>query len=243
MGTLDSLSSEQSSGVVRQCLTTVREHLGMDIAFVAEFSEGHLEFRSLEGDGGSFGFEEGGNISLEARDGYTGEHSREHSREVVKLSAEVARRLGLSEEEVEDVETAALLHDVGKMGISDAILRKPGPLSDEEWEAMRRHPEIGEQIVASIESLSHLAPIIRAEHERWDGGGYPDGLTEEEIPLASRIVLASDAFHAMISDRPYRKAMSPEAALRELEKNADKQFELRVVGTLVEATKQVRTPG
>ena len=100
---------------------------------------------------------------------------------------------------------------------------------------------IGERIVASTEGTAHLVPAIRAEHERWDGKGYPDGLRGEEIPMASRIVLACDAFHAMTSDRPYRKAMRPGEALRELEKNADKQFELRVVGTLVEATKQVRT--
>jgi hypothetical protein len=135
----------------------------------------------------------------------------------------VARKLGLSEEETEDIEQAALLHDVGKMGISDAVLGKPGPLDAGEWEEIKEHPKVGERIVASIESLAHLAPIVRAEHEWWNGQGYPDGLSGEEIPLASRIVLACDAFHAMTSDRPYRKAMRPEEAVEELEEGAGEQ--------------------
>ena len=167
--------------------------------------------------------------ALEARDGYTGEHSRT----VVGLSAQVARGLNLSGEEVDDIEQTALLHDVGKLGISDAVLRKPDSLDPGEWEKIKEHPKIGEQIVASIESLTHLAPAVRSEHERWDGKGYPDGLSGEEIPLASRIVLACDAFHAMTSDRPYRKAMSPEEAVEELEKGAGEQFDPQVVQTLV----------
>lgn len=117
--------------------------------------------------------------ALEARDGYTGEHSTA----VVELSVAVARQLGLSEEEITDIKQAALLHDIGKIGIIDSILNKPGPLDEEEWRAMQEHPKIGERIVSSIESLAHLAPIIRSEHERWDGTGYPDGLSGEEIPL------------------------------------------------------------
>lgn len=158
--------------------------------------------------------------ALEARDGYTGDHAQA----VVELSVAVAQRMGLSEEEVIDVEQAALLHDIGKMGISDAILNKPGPLDNAEWEEMRKHTAIGERISSAIEGLAHLAPVIRAEHERWDGKGYPDGLSGEQIPLASRIILACDAYHAMTSDRPYRKAMSVQAAQEELRKNARAQF-------------------
>jgi response regulator RpfG family c-di-GMP phosphodiesterase len=158
--------------------------------------------------------------ALEARDGYTGEHSRA----VVELSVAVARRLGLPEEEVADVEQAALLHDVGKLGVPDALLNKPGPLDPEEQALMRRHPVIGERIVSSLEGLAHLAPAIRAEHERWDGLGYPDGLAGEEIPPTSRIVFACGAFHAMISDRPYRRAMGFRRAVEELRAGAGTQF-------------------
>ena len=116
----------------------------------------------------------------------------------------MARELGLSERELTDVKHVALLHDIGKIALPDGILRKPGPLDDEEWTAMRHHPIHGAEMIAAVSGLSHLAPMVRAEHERWDGGGYPDGLLGEEIPLASRITLVCDAYHAMTSDRPYR---------------------------------------
>ena len=167
--------------------------------------------------------------ALAARDGYTGEHSGA----VVGLSVAVASRMGLSEEEAADVEQVALLHDIGKIGVGDAILNKPGPLSEAEWEVMKMHPAIGEEIVASTEGISHLAPAIRAEHERWDGKGYPDGLSGEDIPVTSRIVLVCDAFHAMTSDRPYRRAIGAEDALRELEKNAGMRFCPRTVEAFV----------
>lgn len=176
--------------------------------------------------------------ALEARDGYTGEHARS----VVDLSAQVARGLDLSREETEYVEQTALLHDVGKLGVSDAVLRKPGTLDPDEWKEIKEHPEAGERIVSSIESLAHLAPAIRAEHERWDGAGYPDGLAGEGIPLASRIVLACDAFHAMTSDRPYRKAMSLGEAVEELEGEAGEQFDPRIVRKLVEVLGARNTP-
>jgi len=169
--------------------------------------------------------------ALEARDGYTGEHSRS----VAALSVAVARLIGLSEEKVEDVAQAAQLHDIGKLGVPDAILNKQGPLDDGEWEVIREHPLMAERIVSSIEGLGHLAPVVRAEHERWDGKGYPDGLSSEQIPLASRIVFACDAFHAITSDRPYRKAMGIGEALRELEKGSGTQFDRRVVDALVGA--------
>ena len=172
--------------------------------------------------------------ALVARDGYTGAHTEA----VVDHSVAVARRMGLNEEEVVEVEQAALLHDVGKIGIGDAILNKPQALSDAEWEIMRMHPTIGEEIVASTKGLAHLAPAIRAEHERWDGKGYPDGLEGEEIPLASRIILVCDTFHAMTSDRPYRKALDVEAALSELEGNAGAQFCPRVVEAFLEVVGQ-----
>lgn len=168
---------------------------------------------------------------IDARDGYTGDHSKT----VMSLACEVARRMGLPKGEVRVVQQAALLHDVGKVAIPDRILRKPGPLDEEEWEAMRRHPELGERMVSSIPGLAHLAPIVRADHERWDGEGYPDGLSGEEIPLASRIVFACDAWDAMSSDRPYRKALDAETKVRELRRGAGTQFDPYVVSVLAGA--------
>ena len=167
--------------------------------------------------------------ALAARDGYTGEHSRE----VVALSVAVAREMGLADEEVAEIEQVALLHDIGKIAIPDAILRKPSPLSSEEWELMRTHPVAGASIVSSIDSLAHLAPAIRAEHERWDGRGYPDGLAGDEIPLASRIVLACDAYDAITSDRPYRRALDAATARGELLQNRGAQFCPKTVDALL----------
>ena len=158
--------------------------------------------------------------ALEARDGYTGEHSAA----VVDLAMAVAREAGVPDTATDDVEAAALLHDIGKLGVSDAVLNKPGALSAEEWAQMRRHPEIGARVVASMANLAHLAPVIRAEHERWDGAGYPDGLAGDEIPLISRVVFVCDAYHAMTSDRPYRKAMAQADACAELAAGAGTQF-------------------
>jgi putative nucleotidyltransferase with HDIG domain len=172
--------------------------------------------------------------ALEARDGYTGEHSRT----VMSLAVEVARQMGLPEEEVGVVGRAALLHDVGKASTPDAILKKRGPLDDEEQAVMQEHVEVGAHMVGSVPGLEHLAPIIRATHERWDGKGYPDGLSGEQIPLASRIIHACDAWHAMTSDRPYRKALGRET-IDELHKNMGKQFDPRVVLALVEIAKEL----
>jgi len=122
---------------------------------------------------------------------------------------------------------------VGKIGVGEAILDKPGPLEDAEWEIVRTHPAIGGRIVASAQGLAHLAPAVRAVHERWDGRGYPDGLSGEDIPVASRIAFVCGAFRAMTSERPYREALGADPALRELERNAGSQFCPRAVGALV----------
>lgn len=177
-------------------------------------------------------------VALDARDRYTGEHSES----VVRLSGAVARGLERAEELVTEVEQVARLHDIGKIGVSDAILQKRGPLDDREWEIMREHPRIGAQIVASIESIAHLAPLVRAEHERWDGSGYPDGLAGEEVPLPSRIVFACDAYHAMTSDRPYRRALDPDEALAELAKGAGNQFDPAVIEVLLQLLRDDRVP-
>jgi PAS domain S-box-containing protein/diguanylate cyclase (GGDEF)-like protein len=167
--------------------------------------------------------------ALEARDHYTAEHSRR----VVELATAVARRLGLSESDVEQVEQVAVLHDIGKVAVPDSVLQKNGALTPSEWELMRQHPGVGERIVASLQTLSHLAPPIRAEHERYDGGGYPDGLAGDRIPIESRITLACDAFHAMTSTRPYRPPMSEAEARDELRRNAGTQFDPEVIEALL----------
>ncbi len=167
--------------------------------------------------------------ALEERDRYTGEHSES----VVDLTARVAEALALPPEDVEQIRMAALLHDIGKIGVPDEILHKPGPLDDREWEIMRQHPVIGERIMRAMPGLGPIARIVRHEHERVDGAGYPDGLAGEEIPIGARIILACDAYHAMVSDRPYRKAMSHNDAMAELNAHAGTQFDAAVVETLI----------
>ena len=167
--------------------------------------------------------------ALQERDRYTGDHSES----VVDLTARVGEGLALGSEEINRVRTAALLHDIGKVGVPDEILHKPGPLTEQEWEIMRQHPVIGERILRAIPGLGDVARIVRHEHERWDGKGYPDRLAGAEIPVGSRIILACDAYHAMVSDRPYRKAMNHVDAMAELSGNAGTQFDPDVVQALV----------
>ncbi len=167
--------------------------------------------------------------ALEERDQYTVEHSES----VVDLTERVAQAMGLDEDDIKDVRTAALLHDIGKVGIPDEILHKNGPLDAREWEIMRQHPVIGERIMRAIPGMGPIARVVRHEHERWDGGGYPDGLVGDAIPLPARIILACDAYHAMVSDRPYRKAMSHHDAMAELTSNAGSQFDPEVIQALV----------
>jgi response regulator RpfG family c-di-GMP phosphodiesterase len=167
--------------------------------------------------------------ALDSRDSYTGSHSKA----VVDHAVAVAKRLGLAPAEIADVRDVATLHDVGKLAIPDAILHKPGPLTEDEWVVMRTHPMASEQLLAQVPSLHHLCGAIRAEHERWDGTGYPDGLAGPEIPLASRITLVCDAFHAMTSERPYRHAMSLADTCAEIEAGSGTQFCPTAAGALV----------
>jgi len=178
-------------------------------------------------------------IALLERDRYTGEHSNS----VVELVGSVARGLGLDYEEVERITAAAQLHDIGKVAIPDEILNKPSGLTEEQWKVMKDHTVIGERIMRAIPGLGNVARIVRHEHERWDGGGYPDGIAGEEIPVGARIILACDAYHAMVSDRPYRKAMSHAEAVDELIKNAGLQFDPSVVEVVVGALYGSRQAG
>jgi diguanylate cyclase (GGDEF)-like protein len=163
--------------------------------------------------------------ALEAKDSYTAQHA--HS--IVQWAEAVGNRLGMTDEALRDLRYGAVFHDIGKIAVPEAILNKRGPLDQAEREIMERHTIVGEQILAPVDFLAGVRPLVRHEHERWDGGGYPDGLRGEEIPLGSRIVLVCDAFHAMTSDRPYRARMDDEAARDELRSGAGTQFDTRVV--------------
>jgi putative nucleotidyltransferase with HDIG domain len=165
--------------------------------------------------------------ALEAKDAVTSEHTEE----VVRLAVAVAAELELELEAVRNVELGAVLHDIGKVRVPEAILNKPGPLTDEEWEVMRTHPEVGEQILRPIQSLQAILPIVRHHHERWDGTGYPDRLVGRAIPLGARIVAVCDAYRAMTEDRPYRKALAEAEARQELTDSVGSQFD----GDCVEA--------
>jgi diguanylate cyclase (GGDEF)-like protein len=152
-----------------------------------------------------------------------------HLTDVAELALQIAGELGMDSEQRDEVFRAAELHDTGKMAIPDAILNKPGPLEEREWEFVRRHTLIGERIIAAAPALVPVARLVRSSHERWDGSGYPDGLEAEQIPLGSRIVAVCDAYEAMVSDRPYSVAMVPARALDELRRGAGTQFDPRVV--------------
>jgi response regulator RpfG family c-di-GMP phosphodiesterase len=152
-------------------------------------------------------------LALEARDQYT----RGHSESVASLLVDIAREMSLDEDQIERVRIAGKLHDLGKIGIRDDILLKPGPLSDDEWKILKQHPVIGAEILAPIQSLADVIPAILSHHERIDGKGYPEGLKGSQIPLLARMVAVADTYDALTSDRPYRKGFSNEQALTIIE--------------------------
>jgi diguanylate cyclase (GGDEF)-like protein len=163
----------------------------------------------------------------------------DHTSHVSRLAVAVARRLELDGEQVDEVARAADLHDIGKVGIPDAILEKPGTLDAGEWELVRQHTLLGERILSAASALRPVARIVRSSHERWDGRGYPDGLAGPKIPLAARIVAVCDAYDAMVSNRCYREALSPVAAREELIQEAGRQFDPEVVGIVLEALEEL----
>ena len=163
-------------------------------------------------------------IALDYRDNET----QGHSVRVVEYTERLARELGIVDPELTNIRRGAMLHDVGKIGIPDSILRKPGPLDDEEWRIMRLHPELGYRMLKDIRFLDEPARIVLTHQEKWDGGGYPDGLQGEQIPIGSRIFAVADTFDAMTSDRPYRKAHSYERARQELIDFTGRQFDPEV---------------
>jgi two-component system, cell cycle response regulator len=156
-----------------------------------------------------------------------------HMRDVAQLARAVGSHMGLDAEDLDVVVRAAELHDIGKVAVPDAVLHKPGPLDDAEWSFIHQHTIIGERIVGAAEALRPVGRVVRASHERWDGGGYPDGLAGEAIPLGARIVFACDAWDAMTCDRGYRSALSAQEAADELRANAATQFDADVVAALL----------
>lgn len=169
--------------------------------------------------------------AIDAKDPYT----RGHSERVAHYSVAVAKHMGMSEEQLDRVRIGALLHDVGKIGIADAILGKPSPLTDEEFEIMKQHPEKGARIMAQIEPLRDVVPAIRYHHERFSGGGYPTGVAGENIPLLGRIVAVADTFDAMTTERPYQKAMTFDYACAKIYELRESKYDPKVVDALIKA--------
>lgn len=162
---------------------------------------------------------------VSTRDPYTGVHSEE----VAELAVKLAQALKLPPEEIEKIEAAARVHDLGKIAVPDAILLKPGPLDEKEWEIMKKHPVVGAEILEGLEIYRDCVEYIRHEHEHWDGSGYPDGLKGEEIPLGARILAVADVWHALLSDRPYRRAYTKEEARKIMQDMAGKVLDPKLV--------------
>jgi putative nucleotidyltransferase with HDIG domain len=169
--------------------------------------------------------------AIDAKDPYT----RGHSERVSSYSMAIARHLGLTQEEVFRLRIASILHDVGKLGIRDGILNKPGGLSEEEFAVMRQHPDIGAQIMSPIKTLKDIIPGIRNHHETWDGKGYPDRLTGEQIPMVARIIGVADTFDAMTTNRPYQEAMTLEFVVGKMREMSGTRFDPKVIEAFLTA--------
>ena len=169
--------------------------------------------------------------ALDARDSYT----QDHSQRMAALTDSLCQKLRIDENQIEAIRLAAALHDIGKIGIPDEILRKPGPLTSQEWDLMKLHPKIGADIIAPVAKLVNVAPIIMAHQEKFDGSGYPYGLKGEQIPMGARVLAVVDAYVAITDERVYRKARSHEEAIAELVKHSGSQFDPAVVDAFVQS--------
>ena len=161
------------------------------------------------------------------------EETEEHSKRVVTMTMQIARSMDVGDEDLVHIRRGALLHDIGKIGIPDAVLLKPGKLNEEEWQVMRRHPTYAYEMLAPIAYLLRALDIPYCHHERWDGSGYPRGLKAEQIPLAARIFSAVDVYDALTSERPYKTAWSHDDAVQYLQEQSGKQFDPAVVAALI----------
>jgi HD-GYP domain-containing protein (c-di-GMP phosphodiesterase class II) len=203
----------------------VRQYLGRTAAAVEEIRLANLSLRRAHKDTIA-----ALSRSMEAKDLYTGGHTER----VAAVAVGIARRLGFRDEELEAIEIGALLHDIGKIGIPEQVLRKPGRLTEDEWELIKTHPVISEYILSELDLHPFVRQCARSSHERIDGTGYPDGLDGETIPLPARIVLVADALDALTSTRPYRAARPILGALAEIRAHTGTQFCPRVVAALEE---------
>jgi diguanylate cyclase (GGDEF)-like protein len=160
--------------------------------------------------------------------------TEEHSDRMIKMSIELGSALGLSDEQLLELDLLSRLHDIGKICIDERILSKPGKLTEAEWAKVKQHPEVGYKIAQASTELVRISQLILSHHERWDGNGYPQGLNGVQIPLLSRIIAIIDAYDAMTQDRPYRKAMPKESAINEIIDNANKQFDPQIAQVFIE---------
>jgi len=167
--------------------------------------------------------------ALDSRDAWTAGHSAA----VAVYSRDIARQMGMAEHDIEMVHLTGLVHDIGKIGVRAEVLQKTSALNDDEWAEMRRHSEIGANILIEVEGYDEVARIVRSHHERFDGAGYPDGLARDEIPLLARVIAVADAYNAMTSTRPYRNAMAPEVAIQQLLNGRGSQFQVDLVDAFV----------
>jgi HD-GYP domain-containing protein (c-di-GMP phosphodiesterase class II) len=162
-------------------------------------------------------------------------NAKAHADAVASLALRIGRRLGLDDRSLDDLTTAGALHDIGKLSVPAQILNKPGPLSDKEWRIVRAHPAEGERLLRPLVERSGVLEAVRWHHERWDGGGYPDGLPGEATPVAARIIAVADAYSAMVEERPYRPALSRNEAVAELERHSAGQFDPTCVAVVEDA--------
>jgi putative nucleotidyltransferase with HDIG domain len=176
--------------------------------------------------------------AVDKKDRYT----RRHSEDVNQYAQWIADELQLSAETTQRMWVGGLLHDIGKIGVPDKILRKPGRLSAAEWEVMKSHPSLGARMLHDVPHMEEIIDAVRHHHERWDGCGYPDGLVGEDIPLLSRILAVADAFSAMTTDRPYRKGMTWDAALGEIRAHSGTQFDPTLAHAFLAAAERRRPP-
>ena len=170
------------------------------------------------------------------------QETEEHGQRLGRVCQVIGEQLGLAPKDLDDLQLLSKLHDIGKIGIDDRIINKPGKLSEDEWKIMKQHPEIGYRIAMATPQLEHIAEYILYHHEHWDGTGYPMGLKGFEIPIISRILAVADAFDAMTEDRVYRRALSREDALKEIERNAGTQFDPKIARLFVGMTSAQEAP-